>query len=545
MRGFVGLFSVCLVLTAAGADEERVLKEAEVPATPAGLIAFLGKHSLRDGEIAAAERLVRQLGEAAPSRREEASAALREMGARVRGLMARAARSANPEIAGRAAAILRALPAQPSVEVLSAAVRVLARSKELAAAEALLSFLPAAPTAEIEAEVVAALTALSRNEAGAAALLVERLADPIASRRAAAAEALCKGNRTATFEAVRRLLQDPDQDVALRVGFALFDARDASSVPVLIALLSTASRLERWHIEDALTGVAGHDSPAVPVGDDPAAACRSRELWMRWWRTHGTTLDLSKAPPRTLGGATLVVLQDRFGEGGRVVRLAQNNDPEWTTDNLGQPLAAEFLANGRILIVEFNPGRISERDAEGKGAAYWEKQLPQPPVAAQRMPNGNTFVACRNRLGEFTPEGREVLSLTRPVRDIIGARRFPDGPLVVLTDAGFCEVLNTDGKPLHRFPVKGPHAVGTGIDVVPGRRILVPIFSENRVVEYDLEGNVAWQVQMDKPTAALRLANGHTLATSAGTRRVLQLDRAGQVVWSYAPHDVPVFASRR
>jgi hypothetical protein len=35
------------------------------------------------------------------------------------------------------------------------------------------------------------------------------------------------------------------------------------------------------------------------------------------------------------------------------------------------------------------------------------------------------------------------------------------------------------------------------------------------------------------PTAATKLPNGHVLATSRFTQRLVELDRAGKVVWEY------------
>ena len=55
---------------------------------------------------------------------------------------------------------------------------------------------------------------------------------------------------------------------------------------------------------------------------------------------------------------------------------------------------------------------------------------------------------------------------------------------------------------------------------------------ENRVVEYDADGKVAWQAELQNPTTATRLANGNTLVASSSQQRLVEINREGKEVWS-------------
>ena len=55
----------------------------------------------------------------------------------------------------------------------------------------------------------------------------------------------------------------------------------------------------------------------------------------------------------------------------------------------------------------------------------------------------------------------------------------------------------------------------------------------NRVVEYDAEGQSVWGVTIDQPIAAVRLANGNTLITLMRQNRAVEVDRAGKEVWQF------------
>ena len=87
-------------------------------------------------------------------------------------------------------------------------------------------------------------------------------------------------------------------------------------------------------------------------------------------------------------GYTLVILLDQ----GRVLELDSANHPRLEVGQLNFPLDAQLLPGDHILAAEHNGNRVTERNA--KGAIVWEQPVDLP-LAAQRLANGNTFIATQ------------------------------------------------------------------------------------------------------------------------------------------------------
>src|SRR5258708_36232312 len=97
-------------------------------------------------------------------------------------------------------------------------------------------------------------------------------------------------------------------------------------------------------------------------------------------------------------GYTLLVLVDGNGT-GKVIEMGRDGKPRWQIENLQFPADAHVLGNNRVLITEYSGRHVSERDF--KGNILWQRQnLPGMPVNAQRLANGNTFIATNTELLE-------------------------------------------------------------------------------------------------------------------------------------------------
>ena len=58
------------------------------------------------------------------------------------------------------------------------------------------------------------------------------------------------------------------------------------------------------------------------------------------------------------------------------------------------------------------------------------------PQGAQRLPNGNTFIVCRNQLSECTRDGKDVYVIPRPNNDILTAAKLRNNEIVVVSALG-------------------------------------------------------------------------------------------------------------
>src|SRR5262249_36264783 len=152
-------------------------------------------------------------------------------------------------------------------------------------------------------------------------------------------------------------------------------------------------------------------APQVSLGNDPESRKKCRDAWADWWRTHADTVDLARVagPEGTLGYTLLVQVQSNGT--GRVVEIGRDNKPRWQIDGLQYPVDAYVVGGNRVLIAEYNGRKITERDFRGN--VLWEKQgLGGMPTNAQRLANGNTFIATNADLLEVDRTGKEVFRHT-------------------------------------------------------------------------------------------------------------------------------------
>src|SRR5262249_28095272 len=147
------------------------------------------------------------------------------------------------------------------------------------------------------------------------------------------------------------------------------------------------------------------------------------------------------------------------------------------------------------------------------------------------------LIANRTRLMEIDRDRQEVWSATYgDATTIAAAVRRRDGQIVMIMSAieqkRRCVILDSRGQELKSFLV-GRCQTFAGIDVLPSGRILIPETLDNRVSEYDTEGQRIWSIPVEYPTSATRLPNGHILVVSGLGLYAGELDRSGRFVWRY------------
>lgn len=509
------------------AADERTLKAAGLGSDGPDLLEFFRKRTLTDAERANIQALVRQLGDNAFKVRERASSDLAARGITAVAFLRPAVKDPDLEVARRAEECLRVIAKDYNGALPAAAARLLAARKPPDAAEVLLAYLPFAEADMVAEEVQATLAALAVRAGKPEPALVAALTDAVEVRRAVAAEAFCRAGIAEVLPAVRQLLKDEAPEVRLRVALALAGQREKAAIPVLIDLLAELPPEQAYQAEDFLYRLAEEQAPTAVPGTEDSARRKRRDGWAAWWQHQGGAVDLARLTetPRALG-FTLVVLLDL----GRVLELDAANNPRWQIDGLQFPLDAQWLPGNRVLVAEQNGSRVTERNH--KGEVLWEKKV-LAPLVAQRLANGNTFIATQSQLLEVDRDGKEVFSHVRPDGEaIMRAQKLRNGEIACVTMGQRFVRLDATGKELHSFPVI-VHTSGGRIDVLPDGHVLVPQMANHRVVEHDATGRIVWQAFVRDPVAAVRLPNGNTLVTSMSQNRAVELDRAGQEVWEY------------
>jgi hypothetical protein len=526
------------------ARDEETLKAASLGNDGPALLAFFKKHTIGDVDRERIKKLIEELGDDSFAVREKANEQLIGLGAAARGPLREALAHPDVEISFRAARSLEQIDKEGGPAVVSAASRLLADRNPDGAAEVLLSFLPSAEDQSVVDEVTRALAVVGFRGGKPLEVLTDALGDKLPLRRAAAAEALCRGGGAEVRPTVHKMLKDADAGVRLRVALALFDVHDKDALPVLIALLGELPRDQVWHAEDALYLAASDKAPNGSMGADEASRREYRRQWEKWWNDHGKDLDLAKLDQQRPLGYTLLTLMDvNKGAVGRVQEVDAKGEVRWQIEGLRYPIDAQMIGEERVLVCEYTGRQVTERNL--KGEILWTKAVNSVLLGARRLANGNTFVVTRNSLTEVDKDNKDVVSIPRPNNDISAGVRLRNGDFAIVTNLGQFVRLSPEGKELKSFPVGQVYGIGSSIDVLPSGRVLVPLYSQGKVVEFDPDGKQVWEAAVPQPTSVSRLPNGNVLVTSRNARAVVEIDRSGKEVWKHATDGMPMKASRR
>jgi HEAT repeat protein len=546
----VPLAALLLTTVAVAAErdsDERTLRDAGVSADGPALLQFFRSRTVGGADRDKIAALIKRLGDDSFDERERAQADLIAIGTLAESQLREAARkSADPEIKRRAEDCLRQVSKESEPTLLAAAARVLGARRPEGAAEVLLAYLPHAPSETVADEVTGALVPLAMKDGKADAGLLKALDDKAAVKRAAAAVALCRAGAKEQWPAVRKLLEDRETAVRLRVALALALARDKEAVPALIELLADVSPSQGYEAEDVLRTLAGKDAPDVPLGKEKAERKKARDAWSAWWKKSGDKVDMAKLGDGAALGRTLIIQRDLDKAEGRVMEVARDGTVRWKIEGLQMAVDAQVLPGDRVLIAEYNTRRLTERTT--KGEIVWEKVLGPGTagmvIAAQRLANGHTFVATRTSLLELDRDGKEVWNIRPSIGSVYAARKSRTGEIAYVALNGTCVRLDADGKEVGSFTV-GRVPLHGGIDLLANGNVLVPVATQNKVIEYDAKGKAVWEADVQRPSFAQRLANGHTLVGSSTGRRVVELDANGKEVWKYDSDGLTYKAYRR
>jgi len=510
--------------------DEKLLKEQKVPTDGPGLLEYLRKRSHGAVSEARIKELIEQLGDDRFAARQAASRALVEIGPRARARLQEALKHTDLEVRCRAKDCLKKIAeaGNQSGAVMAAAVRLLAARGPDGAVKALLNYLPSAEDAVVGEEVRLALAGLAVRDGKADPLLVAALEDASPAKRAGAAVALCRAKAPGQTAAVKKLLEDKEPRVRLEVALALAARGEKAAVPALIAAAGGGSSRLEGLAEDLLFRLAGDKAPELG-GDDKEARAKYRKAWEAWWKQAEAKVDAAalEGHARVLGHTTVALLDEN-----EVIDLDAANRVRWRITGLQMPLDVQRLPKERVLVAEYKANRVTERDS--KGEVLWEHKIAEP-LVAQRLANGNTFIANDTGTVEVNAKGEKVASYT-PANGarVLRARKLPGGDTLLITQLGTTQLVRVDkdGKQTHRMGAEVATSGGR-IDLTPAGTVLIPELNNNRVVERTMEGKQVRVYSVPAPVVALALPNGHVIITSNTLKRAVEYDRAGKEVWEY------------
>ncbi|MGE3808600.1 MAG: HEAT repeat domain-containing protein [Gemmataceae bacterium] len=470
------------------------------------------------------------------STREDATDWLIKLGAAGVPLLQQALDDADAEIVERTRRCLERIGKSKAINPAEAS-RLLALRKPPAGAEVLLAYVPFAHDDDSSEQLQSALNALAYRQGAPDKAVIDGLSNPVAVRRAAASVALAQRAEGRKLPKIRELLNDRDPLVRRDLALAFIDYREKDAVPVLIDLIGDLPREDRWQVEDVLHQLAEGDAPPPPADDDAKSRDRYRAAWAAWWSKEQNKIDLAKLDDgRTQLGYTLLVLPTN----GKVVEIGRDGKQRWAVTGLQHPFDAQFLPGNRVLVAEYLGSRVTERNM--KGEVVWQTAANRP-ISCQRLPNGNTFIACRNQLIEVDRSGKELYKITRGY-DILSAQKLRNGEIACLVNSQRLLRLDTKGKELKAISV-GPVSGYVQFDMLPDGGVVVPQQGLNKVVEYDADGKERWHVNVNSPFSAEKLPGGRVLVTNMNQGKVMEVDRSGKVIWEQSSGGASWRARRR
>jgi HEAT repeat protein len=506
------------------AEAEKLLREAKVATDGPGLMKFFRDRTLPEAERAKLAGTVRRLGDEEFEVRQKAFKDLLVAGRAALPFLRQAKKDPDPQIADSAARLLERIESGSDAALTAAAARVLADRKPAGAVPVLLAYLPLADEELVQEAVLDALATIGLRGGKVDPELAAARKDKDPLRRLAAAHLFARAGPDER-KSLRAMLTDPDARVRFEAATALVRAEDKAGVEPLIGMLTDEPRHLAEQAEDLLYRLAG-DKP--PAGVDAGEADARRKAWEAWWKENGTQVDLARLKREpALRGLTVVCEHDGAGKDGqgRIWECDKDGKPRWEiSGGLGGPLDVFLLPNRRVLISEYNSRRVTERDRDGK--ILWEKRVNNNAVSAQRLANGNTFIATRSEIMEVTKDGRTVYSHQKG--DVYRATKLRNGHIVYTTGTQVVE-LDATGKQVTAVNLNGL-AWGSA-DKLPNGRYLVALYGGGKVVEVDAAGKVFWECQVASPAMAVRLRNGHTVVASSEGRMVAEYDQKGKEVW--------------
>jgi len=330
---------------------------------------------------------------------------------------------------------------------------------------------------------------------------------------------------------VRKLLRDPDKVVQLRAAQGLAPLGDKKAVSTLIALLNDLSLEQCAEVEDFLARIAGEKSPSTSVSSDKASREKAIEAWAKWWTDNRDKVVLTNIDcggERELG--LYLVVENYNNQTGRstIKEIDKNGNVKRKMENgLSGAYDAQVLRDGRVLVIE-NQQRLTERDKPGKVVGL-DKTYPAV-FAAERLRNGDTFLACRNQLTIIDSKGNSKWTWQYNQNTIMAASILRNGDVAMVNYSGQYIRINRDKKEVKTFTV--PNFSANGAAVAEGDRVIVS--HGNMVAEYTSDGKDVKQVWKSEvfnyPLMPYRSPRGNTVFSSNSQTSVTELDSRGKTV---------------
>jgi len=189
------------------------------------------------------------------------------------------------------------------------------------------------------------------------------------------------------------------------------------------------------------------------------------------------------------------------------------------------------------------------------GKVVWQYSIPLRTATggiqefddATLLSNGNIVYACMSGAGIITPQKNIIWQyICAPGTETHSCQPIgKDSVLMVLNGAvGKVLMFNTATNTLLKeilIPTASTSSHGQfrHVRMTKNKTIMVGLFAEKKVVEFDLNGREVWSVDAPSAWSAIRLHNGNTLISGDGQGYTREVNMKGETVWEFTRADAP------
>ena len=197
---------------------------------------------------------------------------------------------------------------------------------------------------------------------------------------------------------------------------------------------------------------------------------------------------------------------------------------------IGEGLNRIFLVKGGKVVWKYDTGEGWELDdvwmlSNGNivfSRMYWAAMITPDKKVIWRME---------------APEGTEIHTLQPLDTDRVAVlvnKEYEPHILVVNTKTGETE----SDRIIPYWGSAGSHGQSRRFRVTAEGTYLVSYLSGRRVVEFDRDFNEIWSYDVLQPWAAIRLKNGNTLISDESDQSVIEVNKAGEIVWKLTQEEL-------
>ena len=418
-----------------------------------------------------------------------------------------------------------------SNQITPALIRLITLVRPANATETVLAYIPSCHDENIQELLVELISLYLVDQNTIAPTLVTASTSSVEETRTFAGRVLAQSLNAEAQKICTALLSDSSVRVRFEVARELVKNQNKTAIPVLIELMTKIPGEKSEAIDQILRAIAKDKSPESKNDSKADSAA-----WNIWWQKEGGQLVLTPGAKSQEPLKNFLVVEsfNQDKKSGRVFLINPSGKILWEISNLSNPTDAILLPNNKILITEQGANRVTERDT--KGNISWEKSASNP-FLSQRLPNGNIFIASRNKILEVSRNGNEVFSFAYPNETILAACKTRTNEYALLGYNGAFLKLDSKGNEVSKSRIPFPTNFGiNGGAITQNDRVLVSIPTVNKIMEFDFKGQPTWEATITMPGIPTKLSTGNVVAPSLSGSKIVEIRMDGKIIYESAPN---------